>query len=136
MFKLFLSLTAAVLVVVLAAKFTFNATANSGSEPINQPWVQDKMEFVAWNGEKWTAWVHAGRFEQLPQDTQAWSRHANISIAFTDWEGGLWQAKIDDDDFLLAHHGDWEGPVERSEAIKYRDWTGRNQLRTLAQLRR
>ncbi len=136
MFKIVLGLTAAVLTVVLAAKITFNATTSSGSEPVNQPWAQDRMEFVAWNGEEWTAWVRAGLFEQLPQDTQAWSRHANVSIAYTDWEGRLWQAKIDDEAFLLAHRGDWEGPVERSDAIRYRDWRGKNQLRTLAQLKR
>ncbi len=136
MFKVFLGLAAAVLAVVLAAKITFNTSTGFGSEPSNQPWAQDTMEFVAWNGEKWTAWVHADLFEQLPQDTQAWNRHANASIAYTDWEGRSWQAKIDDEEFLLAHHGDWKGPVERSVAIRYRDWTGKNQLRTLAQLRR
>jgi hypothetical protein len=136
MFKIILTLTAAVLAAILAAKFTFNATAHAGSESANQPWAQDRMEFVAWNGEKWTAWVRAGLFEQLPQNTQKWSRHANASIAYTDWEGRLWQAKIDGEEFLLAQRGDWGGTVERAAAIKYRDWTGKNQLRTVAQLRR
>ena len=136
MFKIFLSLTAAVVAVILAAKLTFNASSYSGSEPANQPWAQGTMEFVAWNGEKWTAWVRAGLFEQLPQDVEKWSRHANPSVAYTDWEGRLWQAKIDGEEFLLAHRGDWGGSVERSAAIKYRDWRGKNQLRTVAQLRR
>lgn len=136
MFKIFLTLTAAVLAVILAAKLTFNATTHSSSEPVDQPWAQDRMEFVAWNGEKWTAWVRAGSFELLPQDTQQWSRHANASIAYTDWEGRLWQAKIDGEEFLLTQRGDWGGSVERAAGIKYRDWTGNNQLRTVAQLRR
>ena len=136
MFKILLGLATAVVVIILAAKLTFIASTYPADEPVNQPWVQDRMEIVAWNGEKWTAWVHDGLFEQLPQDARAWSRHANASIAYTDWEGRLWQAKIGEEEFLLAHHGDWEGHVERSEAIKYRDWSRRNQLRTLAQLSR
>ena len=136
MFKIFLTITTAVLVVILAAKLTFSATSYSGSEPANAPWAQGTMEFVAWNGERWTTWIRAGVFEQTPQDTQRWSRHANPSIAFTDWEGRQWQAKIDGEDFMLALHGDWGGSVERSDAIKYRDWTGKNQLRTVTQLRR
>lgn len=136
MFKIIFSLTMAVLAVILAAKLTFNATTNIGNEPVNQPWVQDTMEFVAWNGEQWTSWVRAGVFEQIPQNKEKWSRHANTSIAYTDWEGRLWQAKIDGEEFLLAFHGDWEGSVERSDAIRYQDWTGVNQLRTVAQLKR
>lgn len=136
MFKIFLILTTAVLAVILAAKLTFDAVSYSGSQPVNQPWARGTMEFVAWNGEQWTSWIRAGVFEQIPQDSEAWSRHANASIAYTDWDGRMWQAKIDGEEFLLAFHGDWEGSVERSGAIRYRDWTGMNQLRTVAQLRR
>jgi len=136
MFKIILILTTAVLAVILAAKLSFEVTANTGNEPVNQPWVQGTMEFVAWNGEQWTTWVRAGVFEQIPQSEGKWSRHTNASIAYTDWEGRLWQAKIDGEEFLLAFHGDWEGSVERSDAIRYRDWTGVNQLRTVAQLKR
>ncbi len=136
MLKIFLILLTAVFAVVLAAKLTFNATTDSGSKPVNPPWAYNSMEFVAWNGEKWTTWVRADMFEQTPQDKESWSRHANASIAYTDWEGRLWQAKIDGEEFLLAYHGDWEGSVERSDAIRYRDWSGVNQLRTVAQLKR
>jgi len=136
MLKIFFIITSAVLAIILAAKLSFDANNYTGSEPVNQPWSQGSMEFIAWNGERWTTWVHAGVFEQIPQDKEAWSRHANASIAYTDWEGRLWQAKIDGEEFLLAFHGDWEGLVERSDALRYRDWTGINQLRTVAQLRR
>ena len=94
------------------------------------------MEFVSWNGQRWLTWVHDGAFEQIPQDDKNWSRHSNPTLAFTDWEGEPWQAKIDGDEFLLAHRGEWEGLVERSHAIRYRDWAGTNQLRTVVQLRR
>ncbi len=136
MFKIFIILITAVLAVIVAAKYTFDSSSYSGSAPVNQPWARGSMEFVAWNGEQWTSWVHAGVFEQIPQDKKTWSRHANASIAYTGWDGQLLQAKIDGEEFLLAFHGDWEGSVERSDAIRYRDWTGVNQLRTVAQLKR
>lgn len=136
MLKIFLTLLTAVFAVVLAAKLSFNATTHSGSKPVNPPWAHNSMEFVTWNGEKWTTWIRADMFEQTPQDKASWSRHANASIAYTDWDGQLWQAKIDDEAFVLALRGDWAGPVERSAAIRYRDWSGVNQLRTVAQLKR
>jgi broad specificity phosphatase PhoE len=34
------------------------------------------------------------------------------------------------------HRGDWQGPVDRSTAIRYRDWSGSNQLRTVSELKR
>ena len=121
---------------IVAAKLVFDATSYTGSEPINQPWVQSSMEFVTWNGEKWTGWVRNEGFELRPLNEGKWSPHSNSMLAFMDWEGTPWQARIDDDSFLLAHHGDWQGPTERSTAIHNRDWQGRNQLRTLAQLQR
>lgn len=136
MYKVVLGLLAAVLATVVAAKLAFEATVYTGSEPANQPWSQDTMQFVAWNHEMWTAWIRGDVFEQLPQNTDKWNRHANTSLAFIDWEGRAWQAKIDGVDFLLAHRGDWEGPTERATAIRYRDWKGKNKLRTVAQLRR
>jgi hypothetical protein len=136
MLKVVFGLSAAVLATVVAAKLTFDATAYTGAEPANDPWVQNSMEFVAWNGEKWTAWIRDGAFEQRPQNKVEWSPHANTSLAFIDWEGGPWQVKIDGDAFLLAHRGEWKGPTKRVNAIRYRDWKGKHQLRTLAQLRR
>jgi hypothetical protein len=136
MTKVALSLVAAVLATIIAAQLAYNANPNTRSKPGNQPWAQNHMEFVAWNNERWTTWIHGDKFEQLPQNSEKWSRHSNASLAFIDWEGDAWQAKIDDDVFLLAHRGDWNGTIERSSAIKYRDWTGNHQLRTVAQLRR
>ena len=121
---------------IVAARMLYDATSYRGNEPANQPWVQSTMEFVAWNDQRWLAWIHDDAFEQIPQDDRNWSRHSNVTLAFTDWEGEMWQAKIDGDEFLLAHRGDWEGLIERSDAIRYRDWAGTNQLRTVVQLKR
>ena len=94
------------------------------------------MEFEAWNGGEWSAWVLDDTFEQRPHNTTKWSSHANVSLAFIGWHGNPWQAKVDGDNFLLALRGDWQGVTERMSAIRYRDWQGNNQLRTLDQLRR
>lgn len=126
----------AFLVAIAAAQFAFQLTEKEGDRPGNAAWAQDRMEFVAWNNKRWTAWIHDGAFEQLPEDTANWSRHANPRIAYFDWDGEAFQAKIDGNSFLLARHGDWGGAVEVSEAIRYRDWSGNNQLRTVAELRR
>ena len=136
MIKVVLGLSAAVLATVLAAKLAFDATTDTHAGPVNRPWTQNTMEFVAWNGEKWTAWIRGSTFEQRPQNDQRWSPHADASLAFIDWKGSPWQARLDGDDFLLAHRGDWKGSTERGSAIRYRDWKGENQLRTPAQLKR
>ena len=134
--KVLFSLLAAFMVTILAARLAFNATADTDQAPAEQPWAQNKMEFVTWNGERWTAWVRDGAFEHVPQNSSRWSRHSNSSLAFIGWEGEAWQAKIDGEEFVLAHHGDWHEPTERAIAIRYRDWSGEHQLRALAQLRR
>jgi hypothetical protein len=136
MAKAVLFVLVAFMATIAAAGMVFRATSNEGSAPAVQPWAQNKFEFVSWNGEMWTAWIRDGAFEQLPQNTKKWSRHWNASLAYTDWEGKKWQAKIDGEEFLLAHRGDWNGPIERVSGIRYRDWSGDNQLRTVAQLRR
>lgn len=136
MTRILFGLLAAFLIVIAAARFGYSVTAESGVEPVDRPWSQDRMEFVAWNDEKWTAWIRDGVFELVPQNTDDWSRHSNPTIAFFDWDGEAWQAKIDGKEFLLAHQGNWGGPVERSEAIRYRDWSRNNQLRTVADLQR
>ena len=136
MAKIVLGLAAAVLATIVAAKVAYDATAHTSDAPANQPWATNTMEFVAWNGERWTAWIRDSAFEQRPQNEGRWSGHANASLAFIDWDGGHWQAKIDGDAFLLADRGDWNGSTERVAALRYRDWNGDNQLRTLDQLRR
>ena len=136
MVRVVLSLLASVLVIIVAAKLTFHATAYTGAEPANEPWAQNTMDFVAWNDEKWSAWIRDDVFELVPQDKVQWTRHANASLVFVDWEGQEWQAKIDGDEYLLALRGDWKGATERAAAIRYRDWHGENQLRTVAQLKR
>ena len=134
--KVVLSLFAAVLAAVFAARLLYEATATTDTEPISQPWAQHAMQFVAWNGERWTAWIRDEKFELTPRAEGKWQRHANVSLAFTDWRGRPWQAKIDGEQFLLAPRGDWKGRVERASAVRYRDWQGHAQLRTVAQLRR
>jgi hypothetical protein len=136
MAKVVLGLLAAVLVTIAASNLAFTAAVSKDGETFNQPWSQDRMEFVAWNGKRWSAWIRDDAFEQLPHHTDRWHRHANPSLAYTGWDGHAWQAKIDGEEFLLAHRGDWKGPIERTDAIRYQDWAGTNHLRTVAQLRR
>ena len=134
--KVILGLIVSVLAAILAAKLTYNLNADHGNEPANKAWAQNEMQFVAWNDEKWTAWVHDGAFELSPQNTDTWSRHSNASLAFTDWQGEARQAKIQGQKFLLAFQGDWQGTIEQVDAIRFRDWSGNNQLRTVAELQR
>lgn len=129
-----LGLLVAFVAAAVAARLTVEATSGGRAGPANEPWAQDEMEFVAWNGEKWTAWIRGGEFELVPEDTRNWSRHSNDTLAFVDWDGEHWQARVDDDAFELAHRGDWQGDTQRAQAIKYRDWSGRNQFRTVDQL--
>lgn len=129
-------LVAAFLFVVMAAKVAYSVTAGPDDGPVTQPWSHDRVEFVAWNGEKWMATIRDGKFQLVPVNTRDWSRHAKSSIAFVHWDGEAWQAKIEHGEFLLARHGNWDGPVERSEAIRYRDWSGNNQIRTVTDLQR
>jgi hypothetical protein len=136
MVKVGLGLLAAFVVTIAAAGLAFDATVATGSAPVNEPWAQHQMEFVAWNGERWRAWIRDDAFEQLPHNNKKWSRHANPSLAFTGWDGKAWQAKVDGEEFLLAYRGNWKGTIERATAIRYRDWAGNNDLRTVVQLRR
>ena len=136
MAKALLGFSMAMLVAIVAARFTYSVSTNPDTGPVQEAWAQNRIEFVTWNNVKWTAWIHDGSFELIPQDLSNWSRHANASIAFSDWEGESWQVKIDDDSFLLAHEGNWQGPIERAKAIRYIDWNGNNQLRTVADLQR
>ena len=135
MSKVVLGLIGLFLAAVVAAKVAYEVTVYN-DQPANAPWALGSMEFVTWNGQKWTAWVRDGAFALRPQNSGRWSAHANPSIAFTGWEGKSWQAKVDGDTFLLAHRGDWSGEIESAKAIRYRDWKGTNQLRTVAQLSR
>jgi len=136
MYKVVLGLFMAVLATIVAAKVTFIANSSVSNAPVNQPWSQDTMELVAWNEDKWVAWIRDGVFEQRPRDKGKWRGHANPSLAYIGWEGTRWQAKIDGEVFLLARRGDWKGPVERVNAIRYRNWKGEKELRTVAQLSR
>ena len=134
--KVILAVFSAVLFAVIAAKLAFDLSDPSRAHPGNQPWAQNTMQSVAWNGGKWTVWIRDGVFEQRPQDERRWSGHANSSLAFIDWDGEPWQAKIEGDAFLLAHRGDWKRSVGPAQAIRYRDWDGEYRLRTIAQLQR
>lgn len=136
MARILTGLLALLLIAIVAARFAYSVSTDTGDAPVNEPWSQGEMKLVSWNGQKWTAWVQGQAFQQVPEDTGGWSRHANPSLAYIDWNGEPWQAKLDDDGFLLAPRGDWSGNVERSAAIRYRDWSGNNQLRTVTDIRR
>ncbi len=121
---------------VVAARLAFEFTAPEFSGQVNEPWAQSRMEFVSWNNEQWTAWVRDEIFEQTPENTVDWHRHSNPSLAYIGWDGEPWQAKVEGESFVLAHRGNWSGSTESANAIRYRDWSGQNRLRTLAQLGR
>jgi len=131
-----LLLGAAFIGTIVAANVAFNYTTASRRAPDNQPWALDTMEFVTWNGERWSAWIRDGAFELRPQHEGKWSSHSNPSLAFLDEDGHTWQAKVDGEVFVLADRGDWQGPTQRVAAIRYRDWMGQEQHRTVAQLGR
>src|SRR5262245_11259081 len=132
--KVLVGLCLALVAAILAAKLAFVEVTRSATASGFQPWAQHSMKFVSWNGEKWTAWIRDGRFELSPRDTSDHSRHSNTSLAFVDWTGEPWQAKVEGKDFVVARRGDWHGPTEHVNAIRYRDWRGDNELRTVAQL--
>lgn len=134
--RVILLLGAAFIGTIVAANVAFNYTTASHRTPAQQPWALDTMEFVTWNGERWRAWIHNGAFELRPEREGKWKRHSNPSLAFLDGEGNNWQAKVDGDVFVLASRGNWEEPTQRAAAIRYRDWMGQEQLRTVAQLGR
>lgn len=123
-------------VAVAAANIAYRASADTGADRGSMAWSRDRMEFVAWNGVEWTAWIHAGAFELVPKKSGRWHRHRSPSIAFIDWQGEPWQAKLDDGRFVLARKGHWEDELVEDESIRYRDWAGNNQLRTVADLAR
>jgi hypothetical protein len=129
-------LAAAVLAAILAARLLYGATVMVDDASSLQPWGQNSMQFVAWDDERWTAWIRGDKFELTPRKEGKWQHHVNPTLAFTDWEGKPWQAKIEAEHFLLAYRGDWKGRIERSNVLRYRDWRGERQLRTTAQLRR
>jgi len=126
----------AVLLVIVAARLTYNVSVEPDHAQLNEAWAQNKMEFVTWNDDRWSAWIHESEFAQVPQNTDVWSRHSKASLAYINWEGESMQAKIDGDVFLLAYQGNWQGPIDRSDAIRFRDWSGNNRIRTVAELRR
>ncbi|MEE8308429.1 MAG: hypothetical protein V3R81_14270 [Gammaproteobacteria bacterium] len=134
--RLIVLLAAAFIGTIVAANVAFNYATASHRAPDHQPWALDTMQFVTWNGERWTAWIHEGAFELRPEHEGKWTSHANPSLAFLDTDGNNWQVKIDGETFVLANRGDWEGPTQRASAIRYRDWMGQEQLRTVAQLGR
>ena len=131
--KFVLGLVLAFLAIIVGSRIAFVSTVpDAGSA--HAPWATARMELVAWNDERWTAWIRADSFELTPENTEDWHRHSNTTLAFIDWQGEPWQARIEGDEFLLAHHGEWHDDLERSPAIRYLDWTGARKLRTVEQL--
>lgn len=118
------------------AKFAFESTSAADVQAAADPWAQDKMEFIAWNGQPWTGWIRDGNFELVPENEGTWHRHSNTTIAYIGWDAEQWQARVDGDQFVIAHRGEWHGHTEAVEALRYRDWGGVNSVRTVAQLTR
>lgn len=136
MAKGFMGLIIAMIITVIAANLAFRAQSSTDEPEANAPWSQDRMQFVAWNGNHWTAWINDSQFVQTPETTGRWSSHTKPGIAYIDWDGENWQAKVSGEEFIIAYRGNWSGPTERVPAIRYQDWAGRNQLRTVGQLNR
>ncbi|MBH97822.1 MAG: hypothetical protein CMM56_05150 [Rhodospirillaceae bacterium] len=136
MVKGLLALSAVFVATVIGSVLAFELKTASIHETGNEAWAHQKMEFVSWNNERWTAWVKDDSFEHTPESSGYWHRHSNPSLAFIDWNGEPWQAKIAEDSFVIANRGDWSMPTETVEALHYLDWSGQRQIRTLAQLSR
>ena len=114
MTKIVLGILAAAICTIVGAKLAFEATAHATPHAVNEAGVQNKMEFVTWNGNQWTAWIRDGAFEHRPHEEGNWHPHANSTLAFIDWNGS----------------------IQRESALRYRDWAGENRLRTVKQLQR
>lgn len=123
-------------IATVAANVVYRVNAAPVIDTEAQAWSHDRMEFVAWNGVEWTAWIHDGAFELVPRQSGRWHRHRSASIAFTGWNGERWQAKVDGDVFVLARDGNWDGEVITDSSIRYRDWRQNKRLRTVEELQR
>jgi len=134
--KALIGLAVAFAATVGGARLAFEASSHAQSPTATAPWAQDRMEFVAWNGQRWTAWVHDGRFELTPQSEGTWHRHSNTTIAYIGWDGELWQARVDDGRFRVARRGEWGDHSETIDSLRYRDWSGNRKVRTVTQLTR
>ena len=133
MAKIALGILVAVVCTIVAAKLAYDASVHAGPLAVNEPWAQNKMEFVTWNGNKWTAWVHDGAFEHRPQHEGTWHAHSKSTLSFLDWEGNPAKATIDDEVFVVVPYG---GATSHEAAIRYRDWNGESRIRTFNQLQR
>ena len=134
--KAIAGLAIAFALTVGGARLAYEASSAGARPAATAPWAQDRMEFVAWNGQRWTGWVRDGQFELTPLNEGKWHRHSNSTIAYIGWDGDLWQARVDGDVFRVAHRGEWHGQVETSDALRYRDWSGNHRIRTVTQLQR
>jgi hypothetical protein len=131
-----LALAVLFVATIVGSSLAFDLKTASTREAGSEPWALQRMEFVSWNNDRWTAWVKDDSFEHTPEESGYWHRHSNASLAFIDWDGELWQAKVAEESFILAHRGDWNMPTESVSALRYLDWSGEKQIRTLAQLSR
>jgi hypothetical protein len=134
--KSLLALAVLFVATIVGSSLAFDLKTASTHETGSEPWALQRMEFVSWNNDRWTAWVQGDSFEHTPEESGYWHRHSNPSLAFIDWDGEPWQAKVAEESFILAHRGDWDMPTEAVSALRYIDWSGEKQIRTLAQLSR
>ena len=133
MSKIVLGILAAAFCTIVAAKLAYDASAHPSEARLNEPWAQNRMEFVAWNGNNWTAWIRDESFEHRPQHEGTWHPHANPTLSYINWDGEPTKATIEGETFVVAPHG---MDSSRQDAIRYRDWDGENRLRTYNQLQR
>ena len=134
--KAIIGLIVAFALSVMGARLAFEASGPDEASSTAAPWAQNKMEFIAWNGQRWTAWLRDGNFELTPENEGNWHRHANSSIAYIGWGGEPIQARLHGEQFQIAHRGEWHAAVEEVEAIHYIDWSGVRRVRSVEQLTR
>jgi hypothetical protein len=80
------------------------------------------INYLDWNGSKWTAKIQRGRFLHAPNGD--WSRaHSDDIIHYLAWDGTKWAARIQDGRFLHAPEGDWSA-AHPDEVVIYRTWDG------------
>lgn len=134
--KAVIGLLVAFAATIGGARLASEASMTPDGQVSAAPWAQHSMDYIAWNGLRWTAWIRDGNFELLPETEGNWHRHANTTLAYIGWDGEPMQARIQGEHFVIAHRGEWHGSVEEANAIRYRDWEGANRIRTVTQLTR
>lgn len=78
------------------------------------------LEFVAWDGSKWSARIQGEGFLLAPDGD--WNRAAaDTVLRYLTWNGAKWAAKIQEGGFLHAPEGKWIW-AQANPVIQYLNW--------------